>query len=94
MKASLVLRDKQVVGGNIIEMVIWALDSPLPDCRHAFKYRLYCGTVEGVCMVRYDNERGKGDHKHLGGEEHPYEFKSLRRLMEDFRRDVREETAI
>lgn len=88
------LRDKQVVGSTIIEMVIWELPSPLPGCEHAYKYRLYYGTVKGGCLIRYDNERGKGDHKHLGVKECTYEFKSLRRLIEDFRRDVREESSI
>jgi hypothetical protein len=92
--AGLVLRDKQVVGGTIIEMVIWELSSPLSGCQHAYKYRLYCGTVDGTCMVRYDNERGKGDHKHLRGVEHPYEFKNIRSLIADFRRDVHEEAGL
>jgi hypothetical protein len=42
----------------------------------------------GVCRVRYDNERGKGDHRHLGGVEAPYRFRSLERLLADFWRDV------
>lgn len=44
--------------------------------------------------MRYDNERGKGDHRHLKGAEHPYEFKDIRSLVEDFRRDVREEAGL
>ncbi|WP_366949727.1 DUF6516 family protein [Geobacter sp.] len=32
----------------------------------------YCGRLDGTCLVRYDNERGKGDHKHLQGTEQPY----------------------
>lgn len=89
--AGLVLRNKQFVGGIIIELVIWELPSPLPGCEHAYKYRLYCGTVDGACIVRYDNERGKGDHKHLRGVEHPYKFTNIRNLIVDFRHDVREE---
>lgn len=38
-------------------------------------------------MVRYDNETGKGDHRHVGVDEIelPYEFSSLERLLDDFR---------
>jgi hypothetical protein len=38
--------------------------------------------------VRYDNERGKGDHRHLGEDEHGYVFTSVEQLLEDFRSDV------
>ena len=94
MGAELMLRDKQVIAGLIVEIVIWELSSPLPGCRHRFKYRLYCGRLDGTCLVRYDNERGKGDHKHLKGTEHPYEFENIRILIADFRKDVREEGGI
>jgi hypothetical protein len=38
--------------------------------------------------VRYDNERGKADHRHVAGVETPYEFVSLERLLDDFERDI------
>jgi hypothetical protein len=38
--------------------------------------------------MRYDNETGKGDHKHIGDQEVPYEFADLDRLLEDFWADV------
>lgn len=38
--------------------------------------------------MRYDNERGKGDHRHLGEIEVPYMFESFARLMADFMADV------
>jgi hypothetical protein len=66
----------------------------LPGCELSYKYRLYCGTVARTSIVRYDNERGKGDHKHLRGAEQPYEFKNIRSLIADFRRDVRKEAGI
>jgi hypothetical protein len=31
--------------------------------------------VKGVCVVRYDNEVGKGDHRHIDGKEGTYSFK-------------------
>lgn len=39
-------------------------------------------------MLRYDNEQGKGDHKHLGDEETPYAFSTPARLVADFWNDV------
>ncbi len=73
--------------GTLIEGVIWALPRPSPDRPHGYKYRLYCGR-EGQCLVRYDNETGKGDHVHYGGKERSYRFVSLTRLVADFYRDV------
>jgi hypothetical protein len=55
--------------GSIVEIMIWELDEPLPPSTHRYKYRLYYGAA-GVGRVRYDNERGKGDHRHLGDVEH------------------------
>jgi len=73
--------------GSIVEIVIWEFSEPLPASVHRFKYRLYHGAA-GVCRVRYDNERGKGDHRHFGGKEYDYEFTSLEELLGDFRADV------
>ena len=59
-------------------------------CRHAsnrYSYRMYFG-LNGVSRVRYDNERGKGDHRHIGSEEFEYTFTSLEKLLEDFKADV------
>ena len=38
--------------------------------------------------MRYDNEAGKGDHKHLGEQEVPYGFTTLDQLVDDFWADV------
>ncbi|RJQ59705.1 MAG: hypothetical protein C4530_08945 [Desulfobacteraceae bacterium] len=90
MAATLLLREKQLVAGIIIEIVIWELSYPLPGCKHSYKYRLFCGKEDGTGLVRYDNERAKGDHRHIQGTQYPYEFKNIRTLIEDFRRDIRE----
>jgi hypothetical protein len=44
--------------------------------------------IPGQDYVRYDNERGKGDHRHVGGQESPYAFRSIEQLLDDFERDV------
>ena len=91
MEAVLVFRDKKVKGGLIIEMVVWELDAALEGCSHRFKYRLFCGSLEtGASLVRYDNERGKGDHRHVREREQPYAFTNLEKLFADFEKDVRE----
>jgi hypothetical protein len=41
-----------------------------------------------VCVLRYDNEAGKGDHKHMGEVETAYVFESPNRLLADFWCDV------
>jgi hypothetical protein len=40
--------------------------------------------IDGVCVLRFDNETGKGDHKHVGDREEPYSFLGPDRLIEDF----------
>jgi len=40
------------------------------------------------CDLRYDNEAGKGDHRHLGDIETAYVFSSYEKLMSDFWTDV------
>lgn len=82
------IRAKEVRGdGSIVELVAWELDAPVPPCVHRYKYRLFFGTA-GACRVRYDNERDKGDHRHIDGCEQPYVFVSVAQLLADFRRDV------
>jgi hypothetical protein len=44
--------------------------------------------IDGVCVVRYENETGKGDHRHIGGREASYGFRSLEALQVDFWTDV------
>jgi hypothetical protein len=57
----------------ILEMVIWQLPEKTTDRPHGLKYRFFCGTTE-TCLVRYDNEAGKGDHRHYGDQEGMYSF--------------------
>ena len=89
MPATRIIDSKQVwPDGTIVQMIVWQLPQPAPDRPHGFKYRLYCGRG-GRCLVRYDNETGKGDHKHIGDREMSYRFRSLTGLIDDFRADIR-----
>ena len=74
--------------GGIVEMVIWRVPSPVPPSVHDLKYSLFYGRP-GVRDVGYDNERGKGDHRHFQGLETSYDFRSVEQLMIDFWSDVR-----
>lgn len=90
MKAALIHRNKRVwPDGSIEEVVIWKLPQATTEQPHGFKYRLYFGQADGTCLVRYDNEKAKGDHKHLKEQEEPYVFVSIEQLLEDFVADVR-----
>jgi len=87
--ATLLLHEKVVLPDeSIMEIVLWQLPEPAPERRHGLKYRLHYGR-RGVCLVRYDNETGKGDHRHVGGREMAYEFKSVEQLRRDFEEDVK-----
>ena len=69
------------------DLVLWQLVSPLPGSPHRFKYRL-AYVVDSMCVLRYDNESGKGDHHHVGDREESYEFSSPEQLIADFEQDI------
>jgi hypothetical protein len=89
MKAREVFRIKQAFGAGIVEIVIWQVPAPVPPSEHPYKYRLVY-VVDGQRILGYDNERGKGDHKHIGQHEDPYRFISPQQLMADFMTDLKE----
>ena len=89
MKAVLAFYDKQVLpDGAIVEMKIWQLTKPVRGSAHKLKYSLLYG-IPGKRLVAYDNESGKGDHRHFEGEEAVYNFRTVEKLMVDFLADVR-----
>jgi hypothetical protein len=88
MAAVLLAHAKEVRDdGAIVEIVVWELPQPLPPSTHRLKYPLYFGAC-GVSCVRYDNERGNGDHRHIGDLEYAYRFSSVEQLLADFESDV------
>lgn len=74
--------------GGIVEMVLWRVPSAVPPTTHGLKYSLFYGQ-SGLREVGYDNERGKGGHRHFCGVEAPYKFGGVEQLMADFWADVR-----
>jgi hypothetical protein len=88
MDAILIFKDKYIYGdGAIREMVIWKLPDADPERPHGLKYRLYYG-YPNRCLIRYDNERGKGDHRHRVDKEEKYSFMTIEKLIEDFKSDI------
>lgn len=88
VKATRIFYDKTVMpDGAVVELVIWQLPKTDTERLHGLKYRLFYGR-NGVRLVGYDNERGKGDHKHLGDVESRYRFVSVEKLITDFLTDV------
>lgn len=86
--AVLLSRSKTVLSdGAIVEIVIWKVPTPVPGSAHEYKYRLYYGK-NGERIIGFDNERGKGDHCHIGGVEKPYQFANAEILLSDFRREI------
>ena len=89
MKAVLAFHDKQVLpDGAIVEMKIWEVATPVAGTDHKLKYSLFYG-AKGKRLVGYGNERGKGDHRHIGDHQERYVFKTVELLMADFLADVR-----
>ncbi|MGN7291692.1 toxin-antitoxin system TumE family protein [Rhizobium sp. SAFR-030] len=89
MDADLLYRTKAVLSdGAIIEMVVWRLPSPVLGSSHLFKYSLFYG-FKGQRIVGYDNERGKGDHRHIDSRQEAYHFSTVDALISDFLDDIR-----
>lgn len=89
MKAELLFHQRiDYDDGAIVEMMIWRVPSTVPPSTHDLKYSLFYGR-SGVREVGYDNEQGKGDHRHLRGGEEAYAFSTVEKLMTDFWSDVR-----
>ena len=89
MAAELLHRSRYVYAdGALREMVLWQVPRTA-NHPSGLKYRLYYGDSEGNCLVRYDNERCKGDHRHGIDEEASYRFIDVDVLVADFLADIR-----
>lgn len=89
--ATLIFKEKLVFPDlAIMEGVIWQLPQASTERPHGLKYRLYYGK-DGQRIIGYDNERGKGDHRHCRDQEQDYLFTTVEQLIADFLADVRRE---
>jgi hypothetical protein len=86
--ATLIFETKRLYDdGRIVQARIWVVPMPVRGSGHSLKYSLFYGS-EGERLVGYDNEAGKGDHRHYGDREEAYAFKSVEQLVADFLADV------
>jgi hypothetical protein len=85
---SLLHRKRIYDDGAISEVRLWILQDAVPGSLHKFKYSLFYG-YPGSRAVAYDDERGKGEHRHMLGRETPYKFESLGKLLADFEADIK-----
>ena len=69
------------------ELILWHLPKPMVGSSHEFKYRL-AYVVHGECVLRFDNELGKGDHQHFDGKESVYVFTAPEQLIADFQNEI------
>jgi hypothetical protein len=76
--------------GSIIQIRIWRLPGATAERPHGLKYSLFYGRA-GERIIGYDNEAGKGDHRHYRGKEENYRFTTYEKLIGDFLKDVRKE---
>jgi hypothetical protein len=89
MKAELLQRERLSFDEEaFVELVIWRLPQPAPGSAHPYKYRL-AFIVNDECVLRYDNEAGKGDHRHTRTRQLTYVFDTPEKLVQDFLRDAR-----
>jgi Family of unknown function (DUF6516) len=88
MRAELLLDERHILDEvTFVELVIWRLPRPPRGSTHRFKYRLAL-VHEQIYVLRYDNEAGKGDHRHIGAREERYAFLDTDTLLADFWHDV------
>ena len=84
MKAELIYRFEQDFDdGAMVRMLIWRVSSPVPPSLHPHKYRLVY-LENGKRVIGFDNERGKGDHRHECESEYSYTFQDVDSLIRDF----------
>ncbi|MGP1715670.1 MAG: toxin-antitoxin system TumE family protein [Methylophilus sp.] len=84
MKATKLLDQRIVLSeSSFAELVVHQVPAPVKGSDHSYKYRL-AYVFNGVCVMRLDNESGKGNHIHINNVEMPYDFVSYDQLIRDF----------
>jgi Family of unknown function (DUF6516) len=87
----LIFLKRRNADGTIIDIKISQLPDLTAERPHGLKCSLFYGRA-GERIIGYDNETGKGDHRHFGTREAPYAFESMERLVQDFFADVATES--
>lgn len=76
--------------GTMIDIKVWRLPGTTAERPHGLKYSLFYGR-RGERIISYDNETGKGDHRHYRSREVTYPFVTLEQMLRDFFDDVARE---
>ena len=83
MDAELLFDDRFGLSDHAFAQVkVWRVPTPARGSRHTLKYS-FALIVDGECVLRYDNEAGKGGHRHANGIETPLEFVDLNGFQAD-----------
>ena len=82
----LVHRKERNADGHVTELKAWLVPVNV-HTPHGLKYSAVY-IVNGIRVIGYDNERGKGDPRHFAGVETPYIFISMAQLLADFNADI------
>lgn len=77
----------QIADNAFATIRVLRVEPSILGSQHQYKYSL-AYIVDGVCVMRYDNERGKGDHKHIGEQEYPVTFTTIENLIASFQADI------
>jgi hypothetical protein len=88
VEAELLLNERhRLTTDAFVELRVWRMSQAVPGSGHDLKYAL-AYVVAGTCVLRYDNEAGKGDHRHRGPVQMALSFSTPAKLLEDFWSDV------
>ena len=92
MSDAILIEDRKLLldSGAIVQIKVWQLPQATKERPHGLKYSLFYGR-RGESVIGYDNEVGKGDHRHYRDREEPYRFTTYQNLLADFWQDVRKE---
>jgi hypothetical protein len=92
MPDAILIEDRKLLldSGAIVQIKVWQLPEATEERPHGLKYSLFYGHP-GERVVGYDNEAGKGDHRHYREREEPYRFTTYQNLLADFWQDVKKE---
>ncbi len=84
MASRLILKERLILADDLFaELVVWEVDPPVRASPHSYKYRLAL-IKRGNCVLRYDNEAGKGDHRHGPEGETTLTFAGLESVLDAF----------
>jgi hypothetical protein len=84
LPSQLIFQDRiTLTDTEFVQLVIWLVEPAVRACAHHYNYR-FAYVKDGICRLRYDNEAGKGDHKHLDEKQQPINFTSPKALIRSF----------